>query len=200
MAQAQEKIAPYLMVGMRDAKLKAVLYKATEAMTQLHAKVEIEGTGGLTLRMSIEAVSPGWVYRPLVAIKESGKPQEGGEKPRGWMRGAEGQWARVHLRLEDKRGEQLVGVVSRDYPVAAIEDDNMVVGILERLVDKIVEGGNNHRALDVILDMRQMATRIKVRNARDAAARLPEMEQDLIDAETDFGWVEAVTTIEAPTI
>jgi hypothetical protein len=116
------------------------------------------------------------------------------------MRGAEGQWARVHLRLEDKRGEQLVGVVSRDYPVAAIEDDNMVVGILERLVDKIVEGGNNHRALDVILDMRQMATRIKVRNARDAAARLPEMEQDLIDAETDFGWVEAVTTIEAPTI
>lgn len=181
MRMTDEKQKPPYMVTMeKDAKLKAALYGVVDQMTRRKARVEIEGTGGLALRMYTEP-------------KEVGKGPDGVTLYNPSLK-------QMRLDLVDKEGERLSGAVSAFYP-ADLEEQEAAMAVMRRLVaDALVEGGTDHRALDSVLDLRQVALCIKVRNARDAAARLPEMEQELVEAKAAFSWVEAVTEEEAPSI
>jgi hypothetical protein len=171
---------PYMVTMERDAKLKAALHTVVAQMTPRRARIEIEGTGGLALRASTEA-------------KEVGHGKGGVTLFNPSLR-------RMRLNLVDKKGGWLSSAVSAFYPAEMEEQPEAMAGLRLVVADALVEGGADHRALDTVLDMRQMAARIKVRNAREVAAQLPAMEQDLADAEMAHGWVEAVLEEEAPSV
>ena len=171
---------PYMVTMEKDQKLKTALHSVVDQMTPRLTRVEIEGSGGLALRANTEP-------------KEVGKGEDGVTLFNPSLR-------QMRLSLMDKQGERLLSAVSAFYP-AELEEKPKAMAVMRRLVvDALVEGGTDHRALDSVLDMRQLALRIKVRNARDAAARLPELEQDLVDAKTAFDWAEAVQEEEVASL
>ena len=181
MAMTDEKPRPpYMVTQEKDAKLKAALHALVDQMDSRHTRIEIEGTGGLALR----------VY---TGAKMAGKGPDGKTLYSLNQR-------QMHLHLVDKQGERLSSAVSNFYPANMEEDPEQLAMLRRHVADALVEGGIDHQALDSLLDLRQVARRIRVRSAREAAARLPGLEQDLSDAKAAFDWAQAVMEEEAPSL
>jgi hypothetical protein len=148
-----------------------VLHEVVDSINQEQGKAEIEGSNGLSLRLS------GDVQRP-------------GERWQGLAR-TDGGWRRVNLQVEDAHGEVLAKTWRPAYASEGAAQAEEMALLRHAMVNQIVEGGATQMGLVEILTIRVTKARTEVRNLRAAVSRLPEAEKDLMDAEGAFGWVVA---------
>ena len=162
---------------MQEEKLREALQTLVGEMTVERDQVDIPGSGGLSLRMSIEE-------DPIKRWKGTdGKPQK---------------VQRVHLRLEDVEGKVLARVGSKYYPQEAIEDKDTFKAVLEILAERIVIGMEGNMGIERLLKHRDEVARLNLRDLKAAIASIHRAEDDLESARQGLMWLEQVTgeTIE----
>jgi hypothetical protein len=144
-------------------RLRVALHEVTGAMTLQNTKVAIEGSHGLSLRMNVEQ-----------DIKRVGQ-------------GLGGLW--VTLRLEDKKGLVLAGVVSPRYPGGVVQNKEMLANILELLADRMVDGGGEYMPLVLVVNQREASARGRLQELQEAVGQIKAAEQDLESATAASAWV-----------
>jgi hypothetical protein len=176
MATDEKGTPPYLVVSEQDTKLKAALKVVVEGMVVDGKRVEIEGAGGLGLRLEMQV-------------------QKTGEAWRGLAR-SEGDWKRARLSLEDRQGKVLASVASPVWP----PDFKDAGETMELAKMGLVEGSQHWSALASLLAIKEAGMRGQVRQMEEAAVQLPRARAALADWEAAHSWVQQVQEAEVSAI
>jgi hypothetical protein len=179
------------MVTDEDVKaaLMAVVVRAVGEMTEERVRVELEGAGGLSVRvLKEERTADGGDWR--LSAKRQGT---------GFSSTREGAWERLHLIVEDRHGERLAQVASEVKQPGEIAGA-VRSGMLERLVADLVEGrGGNKMALGVLLVKRAADAQQRLRDLEVAVKAVPRALADKQDAMAAAVWAEGLAReTEAP--
>ena len=151
-----------------DERLQEALMEVAGRLSWEHTRVEIEGTGGLTLRMMVE--------RGVVVWREVGEKAP----------------ERLHLKVEDSQGEALAVVVSQAKQAGAFKDEEILREQLEWAVARLVSGGGVRLPLSEIIEQRTGAAEKRLAGLLDAAVRVQEAQGALGRAQEAERWLGAV--------
>jgi hypothetical protein len=153
-----------------EEKLRAWAEAARE-LTVTKGRVELEGTGGLSLVM-------------LVKVESSNANLE-----------------RVYLQLRSRDNQTLSSVATGTWAVGLHQNAKWLESAKVKLVEKLVDGDDFNLPMAVILVRRAEEKRRRLAELRRAADQVPDAMVESAEATQAAVWVESVTReVEAPAV